>query len=363
MVSLPEKWLSSFFLEATQRGFKRPALQMQLSQLLPVSLRTAVTVDAQTAKPFRPEEPTYQAAVTDSILVAHGGTPAGSLPEVYMQQLTHRRWRMKEETLDLFMLEMANIFALFCEAKAMDDQGREAYEKLCLVPQILRKVPATVRSVCRPHQEYSYAEIRPLLLDKVFELATCGDASIRGAKVTGLEANNHPVTLTSLSLSSSANAGKRTRELNCEFELGPRGCARRACPYEHVLEATRGTGLRHRQELNEFLGLSLDQDSPPAAKRVRRDQRERRRQRTSSSSPSLSPERRRENRRPDRPDRRPDRRQERRLGWVNQQDRRQDQRQSQQDRRPDQRQPRRDDRRPMAPRPTPTTAKIVELKE
>jgi hypothetical protein len=42
---------------------------------------------------------------------------------------------------------------------------------------------------------------------------------------------------------SSDSAVKRNRDELSNHECGPRGCTRRVCPYEHLLEATRGTGL------------------------------------------------------------------------------------------------------------------------
>ena len=139
---------------------------------------------------------------------------------------------MKDETIDQFLLDMASTFGLYCEAAGIEGDGRDNYEKAVLVPQILRRVPAPVRSVCQPHKQYTFAEVRPMLMTKIYELAMCGDASIRGAKVTGLDTTNNAllVSRSSRPFLPSAPAVKRDREEMCNHESGPRGCTRRACP-------------------------------------------------------------------------------------------------------------------------------------
>ena len=187
-----------------------------------------------------------------------------------------------------------------------------------------------------------------MLMTKIYELAMCGDASIRGAKVTGLDTTNNAllVSRSSRPFLPSAPTVKRDREEMCNHESGPRGCTRRACPYEHVLEETRGTGLRHRRALNQFLGFTLPQEAASGV--------DAKRQRTSPSPNSRqarSPQRRRD----DRPDRRRDDRQDRR------QDRRPDQRRGRDDRRSFQ--PQAQPRHPAGTSAVQPQAKITELRQ
>lgn len=292
-----KKWLQSFFLEAAQRSFRGPALQTQLSQLLPESLRDAAYVDLRTCEPLDPEACGFEQAVTDSILVSHGGTPTGELPEVYMQRLQARVWKKQTETIDQYLLAMARAFTLYCEASAMDAEGRRSYERLFLVPQILRTVPAAVRTVFQPHKQYSFAEARPLLLQRVYELALMKDACVRGAKVTGLVTNDDPPPPSSSHSSANADTAKRKIDAPCEHERGPRGCTRKRCPFEHIIEETRGTGLQFRRKLERYLGTKLPREDspPPAAKRGKKDHKGakrdwRRHSPPDKSSPRSSPD-------------------------------------------------------------------------
>ena len=235
-------FLEAYFLEATQRGHRGRALQLQLEQLLPEKLRKAVSTHARTAEELDPEDGAFQQNVTESLLTSFGGTSTGNPADMYLRTLSTRRWQMRQERIDEFALDMAHTYRQYGMAKGWDVAERRRNEPVMLIPQIVKNLPAKVRSVLQSHVEYSYAEARELLIQRVEQLRVENDPAVRDALVAGT--NDDPADRSRTGdKRERAEKADRADEL-CPFELEERGCCRKNCVYMHRAEGGAGAGLR-----------------------------------------------------------------------------------------------------------------------
>jgi hypothetical protein len=183
---------------------------------------------------------------------------------------------MKTERVDAFLCDMADLFADYCMEAAMQPDEVERNHASVLVPTILKSLPAKVKSIFDPQRPPTYEVLREQLIRRVDQLVMEGDAALKGA----LTNTDNP---SATSAASSSNAGKRRADGKdeatakkirngaelCPWEQGLKGCIKAECPYPHLLEETRATGLQFRALLNQQLGTQLPQAAPPARGRGR----------------------------------------------------------------------------------------------
>jgi hypothetical protein len=269
-------WMRAFFPEARNRGYTGEALQTQLMQLLPREYHSAAKTHARRGVRMDPAEDTYEASVTESLLMRFGGTTTGDQPTYYRALFEKRRWDMKTERVDAFLCDMADLFADYCTEAAMQPDEVERNHASVLVPTILKSLPAKVKSIFDPQRPPTYEVLREQLIRRVDQLVMEGDVALKGALTNAAHAPAN-------SIASASNSGKRRADGKddatvkkirngaelCPWEQGLKGCIKAECPYPHLLEETRGTGLQFRALLNQQLGTQLPQAAPPTRGRGR----------------------------------------------------------------------------------------------
>jgi hypothetical protein len=198
-----------------------------------------------------PAADSYEASVTESLLMRFGGTTTGDQPTYYCALFEKHRWDMKTERVDAFLCDMADLFADYCTEAAMSKDEVERNHASVLVPSILKSLPAKVKCIFDPQRPPTYEVLREQLIRPVDQLVMEGDAALKGALTN---TDNPPAN----SAASSSNAGKRRADGKddatakkirggvelCPWERGLKGCIKAECPYLHLLEETRGTGLQ-----------------------------------------------------------------------------------------------------------------------
>ncbi|KAG5457696.1 MAG: hypothetical protein BJ554DRAFT_2225 [Olpidium bornovanus] len=137
---------------------------------------------------------------------------------MYLQTLSTRR---RQERIDEFALDMAHTYRQYGMAKGWDVAERRRNKLVMLIPQIVKNLPVKVWSVLQSHVEYSYAEARELLIQRVEQLRVENDPTVRDALVAG--ANDDPADRSRTGdKRERAEKVERVNKL-CPFELEERG--------------------------------------------------------------------------------------------------------------------------------------------